>query len=699
MSEEELDRLLRESRPRTVADDGWAGSGAGERVFADIRKRAETPHRFGLPALRRPRLVGLGVGLAAAIAVGLAAAPPTGNGPRLVRPHGERTNPAAPGPVPASMALVAYDSCDAMLDQLRDHTAAHVGPYGLQGVGYWGAGVYYDALGRTAPAELSHGTAASAPTADKALPSAPDHSTTNVQEAGVGEPDIVVTDGNRVASVSGGVLRVVDAATHEVTGSLNLALYAGAQNAQLLTEGDRALVLLDDYPSPVYYDRLAPYPYGMPAEGIGGTTALLVDLGGGTPTLLGNLHTDGRYVEARMVGGTVRLVVQNTPNLDFPALHNSRSVAARTAANRDAARRAPLDAWLPSYQVTRHGRTTTDAVPCTSVSHPAHYTGASMLSVFTLRLSGDLADPQPISLAANGSAVYASSSSLYVADSHYTNHHGERTQLHRFDITGTGKPTYLGSNVIPGSLLDSYSMSEYDGTLRLVTTHSGDRRGLQTSVYVLDEHTLKVVGAVGGIGHGEQVHAVRFLGPLAYVVTFKSVDPLFVVDLHDPAQPRLAGELTVPGYSDYLHPVGDGRLLGVGQNVSRGMVRGLQVSLFDVASPNDPRRLASVTRDHTPNETPIDPHAFLYWADDHLVVVPIDSWNSRQSGAALVLRIDDDHLDVVGTIRNPGGSGNGYVTGIERTLVIGDQLWTMSSSGLQVCDLHTLDRTAWVPFG
>jgi uncharacterized secreted protein with C-terminal beta-propeller domain len=241
-------------------------------------------------------------------------------------------------------------------------------------------------------------------------------------------------------------------------------------------------------------------------------------------------------------------------------------------------------------------------------------------------------------------------------------------------------------------------MSEYDGTLRVVTTENQYRKRASTGVYVLDDDTLQVDSRVGGLGRGEQVRAVRFIGALGYVVTFRSVDPLFVLDLSKPMHPRLAGKLTVPGYSDYLHPVGDGRLLGVGEDTAGGLVRGLQVSLFDVSSADNPRQLATVTRRHTPSESPIDPHAFLYWAADRIAVVPIDSWNYRQSGAAVVVKVGTDKLSVLGTIRNPGGTGDGYATGIERTLVIGDQLWTMSSSGLRVSDLHSLDREAWVPF-
>jgi uncharacterized secreted protein with C-terminal beta-propeller domain len=244
-------------------------------------------------------------------------------------------------------------------------------------------------------------------------------------------------------------------------------------------------------------------------------------------------------------------------------------------------------------------------------------------------------------------------------------------------------------------------MSEYHGALRVVTTKlTPNGSSSATSLFELDADSLRVLGSLGGLGAGEQLHAVRFIGAFGYVVTFRSVDPLYVLDLTDPAAPKRAGALTITGYSDYLHPVADGRLLGVGESVNdQQIVTGLQVSLFDVDSPAHPSRIARITRSHTPSESPIDPHAFLFWPATGTAVVPVNSWNAEQSGAALVLHVGKNSLAVQGTIRNPAVATVGsYDTGIERTLVIGDDLWTMSSSGLQASDLHSLAKRAWVPF-
>lgn len=673
-----------------------------------FRKADDVPEPPTGPRPRlRPFTLVAGAAAAIVVAVSLTAWGSSDGSRPLARPPASpgSTPPSRPGRAPAAMSLVAYDSCAAMLDGLRDHAVKAVTAYGLGG----GALRYgYSAtLDETAPAAASIDSSP----AERA---APDHSVTNVQETGVGEPDTVETDGRHVVAVSNGVLRVIDVATHRMTGRLDLTAYAGANSAQLLLSGDRVLVILGD---PVPYGPVAgtgavaepglamlpgsDYP-GYPQDSV--STFLLVDLAA-APTIVAILHPHGGYVDARMVGGTARLVVQSSPRLAFPNPVGNESDAQRLRRNRAVVAHAPLSAWLPSYDVSVGAATSTHTVGCGEVSHPATYTGASMLTVYTVDLAAGLGDPRPVTLAADGTAVYASASSLYVASAD-----GSRTQLHRFDITGDAGPTYLGSGTVPGTLLDSYSMSEYGGSLRVVTTRYPPYRGPEVSssaqsssssaVYLLDADTLRVQGQVGGLGVNEQLHGVRFLGPLAYVVTFRSVDPLYVLDLHDPTHPRRAGELTITGYSDYLHPVAAGRLLGVGENVNgSGIVSGLQLSLFDVADPARPTRLARLTQRNSPSETPIDPHAFLYWPAARLAVVPIDSWNSGESGAALVVRVGDHTLTTVGTIRNPAvSSSDSYDTGIERTLVIGDDIWTMSASGFRVSDLHSLARRAWVPF-
>src|SRR5690606_24107857 len=144
------------------------------------------------------------------------------------------------------------------------------------------------------------------------------------------------------------------------------------------------------------------------------------------------------------------------------------------------------------------------------------------------------------------------------------------TEIYKFDTTTT-PPRFVGGGRVPGHLINQYAMSEWDGRLRVAATTEGRDGGQsQSGVYVLapKDGQLVQVGAVEGLGLGERIYAVRFIGPIGYVVTFRQTDPLYTVDLRDPTAPVVRGALKIPGYSAYLHPVDDTRLIGVGQDAT-----------------------------------------------------------------------------------------------------------------------------------
>jgi uncharacterized secreted protein with C-terminal beta-propeller domain len=232
----------------------------------------------------------------------------------------------------------------------------------------------------------------------------------------------------------------------------------------------------------------------------------------------------------------------------------------------------------------------------------------------------------------------------------------------------------------------------------VATTESGNS---ESAVYVLHQNGKSLIrtGRVGGLGKGERIYAVRFVGPTGYVVTFRQTDPLYTVDLSDPAHPEVAGELKIPGYSAYLHPAGGGRVIGIGQEASmQGQVRGTQISLFDVSDLNHPDRLAQYHVEYGNSEAESDPHAFLYWPDDRLLVVPLAVYQPDKvasAGGALVLRVGDNTLTKVGIITQQVALPDGGDP-IRRALVIGDVLWTVSNGGLQATSLSTMDKLAWV---
>ncbi|ADU10829.1 MULTISPECIES: beta-propeller domain-containing protein [Micromonospora] len=635
--------------------------------------------------------------MAAALALaGCTASPPAADPP----PTG-RVVPAG------GLRLVAFDGCDEALRQLRTAAKAAVGP--------WGLGP--DVRMQFSAERAAVGGAAK----DAASASTPDFSGTNVHEAGVDEPDLVKTDGRRIVTVSRGVLSVVDPASRRVTGRLALDRDAerfSGDEGSLLLHGDRALVLL-------HAGRTVkgPVPDGQTRPGATPQARLvLVDLAG-PPRVVGEYRMDGLLVDARQSGGTARVVIRSAPRLDFPYPSGRRTDAQRIAANRAVIDKATLDDWLPRYEIRDSVRTVgTGRVGCDRVNRPAGFSGASMVTVLSFDLgAAALGAGDPVTVVADGDTVYSNGARLYVANDHRwrmwrggpSGARDTSTEIYQFD-TAAGTPRFVAAGSVPGWLINQYALSEWDGHLRAATT-TGDTWGRGTSsqsgVYVLraDGATLKRVGAVTGLGKGERIFAVRFVGGTGYVVTFRQTDPLYGVDLRDPAAPRVTGELKINGYSAYLHPAGDGRLIGVGQDATdRGRVTGTQVSLFDVA---DPARPARIAQHHVPggwSEAEHDPHAFLYWEPERLVVLPVrqpgvvtdraDGTRRPPSGGVLALRIGDKGFTVAGAVDHPGVlADGGEWAPIRRSLMIDGVLWTVSDAGLKATALSGMTTLAWVP--
>jgi hypothetical protein len=227
---------------------------------------------------------------------------------------------------------------------------------------------------------------------------------------------------------------------------------------------------------------------------------------------------------------------------------------------------------------------------------------------------------------------------------------------------------------------------------------------------------LAPVGQVSGLGQGEQITSVRFLGDTGYVVTFRQVDPLYTIDLSTPTAPKVAGQLELAGFSAYLHPIGPGLLLGVGTDVSpsNNEPNGSQLELFDVSDAAAPKLLQK-TLIGTGSSTQVtsDHHAFLYWAPTGLVVLPVQVYGG--GGPVVCVRAPCDQPPsagaFTGAIGYKVGSGgiseagrvvqdavNGVTVPIERSVVVGDRLFTISSAGVLASSLSTLARQAFVSF-
>lgn len=652
--------------------------------------------------------------------------------------------PTGPRPVSAGeLRLVAFDSCADALAGLRAAAKAYVGPWGFRG-----GVIAFDNKGGAADARSAAEGAPAAAAPGMAGPGAggpgKSYSGTNTHEAGVDEPDLVKTDGRRIVTVTGGTLRVIDPASRRVTGTLKLHRDANVypwSEASLLLHGDRALVLIPEahllrgMPAarvPAGAGEVAPRDDSR-ADPVAGPRLVLVDLAG-PPRILAEYRVDGSLVDARQVGGTARIVVRSAPRLYFK-YDKEGTDAERIAANRRVIDQAGIEAWLPRYEVTVNGSTTRGQVDCGRLTRPATYSGTSLMTVLSFDLTAPaaggpasgpasglspLGDGDPVTVVADGQTVYSNGPRLYIANDQRwrvepaladglgkPDPKDQVTEIYQFDTSGPGRPRYVTAASVPGWLLNQYAMSEWDGHLRVATTVGqtwGERPDSESSVHVFraDGQALTETGRVTGLGRGEQIYAVRFLGGVGYVVTFRQTDPLYTIDLRDPAAPKVAGELKITGYSAYLHPIGEGRLLGIGQEASaQGRIQGTQVSLFDVSDLARPTRLAQHHVSNGHSQAEFDPHAFLYWPDERLMVVPLTWYNKGMLGrdrphaepvaGALGLRVGDGGLTEVGVIdhRELARRGEGPVT-IQRALVVDGVLWTISDRAAKATALDTL---------
>jgi len=564
-------------------------------------------------------------------------------------------------------ALERFDSCDALLDHFKAEAKERVGPYGLEGGG--GARPFPDEAMLFAEDSLESATtmAASAPTAGDGLNDSDrvqgvDYSGTNVQVLGVDEPDIIKTDGAYIITVVDGKISYVDVSgeTPVLLGTLQLN---GGWNHTLFVVGDTAFVFSSGgggiaIPTAVAEGGDFFYP-AYPGDS---TMISEVDLSDpASMKVTRTLTIEGRYLSARLIDGTVRVVVSSYPaDLPFVYPTNEASEDIALESNRKVIDQTTLEDWLPEYTLIESDGSTTEGllVACNRTHRPAEFAGFETLSVLTFGAEDGVDAGDAAAVIASGETVYSSTEAIYVAtnvwvppsifgdgsldvmDDSYS------TAIHKFSLNGSDPAEYEASGSVRGHLLNQFAMDEYEGRLRVATTDGppwGFDDTSESFVTVLEQQgdQLVEVGRVGEMGKGERIFSVRFIGEAAYVVTFRQTDPLYVVDLSDPANPTVAGELKILGYSAYLHPIGDGRLIGIGQEATEeGRTVGAKVSLFDVSDPSDPREVDSWVMEDSYTDVEWDHHAFLYWAPEQIMVMPLQDWSSNFAGA-VVLKLDD----------------------------------------------------------
>jgi inhibitor of cysteine peptidase len=606
-------------------------------------------------------------------------------------------------------------------------------------------GDYYTkgGLGRITTAVAAAAPEASAPGVNNNVA----YSDTNVQVAGVDEADIVKTDGRYIYVMAQNSLYLAQAYPVETARILSHIVIPGFSPQELFIDQDRLLVFGTTYYTPA--DQTVPGQPGYPTTiqpGIAKSNVgiLPYPTGGNlvsiklydiqdraNPKLLKSVDIEGSYLTSRKIGTDVYFVINSYPSFNVPQ---------------------PLATdIIPGYQeVLGNAIISYDLKPIANFNEIGYIPprqAANFITVASLSMSDATRALSKEVIVGSGENVYASLANLYIAQTSWPTYDNigqlvgdnvQTTVITKFALSN-GSVTYTATGEIKGHILNQFAMDEYDGYFRIATTISGyvDNRDTSTNnVYVLDA-TLKATGALEDVAPGESIYAVRFMGKRAYLVTFLHVDPLFVIDLSQPAAPQILGKLKIPGYSDYLQPYDETHLIGIGKEVDASIdadlihtenavyytaIQGVKLSLFDVSDVSNPIEVyKEVIGDRGTESLATQDHkAFLFDKARGLLVIPV-TVAELQPGQAknmqgefvfqgayvynltlengFTLKGKVTHYDSSEAFQKSGEYFYGGDANITRSLYIENILYTLSQSRLQLNDLTSLATLQIIPFG
>lgn len=517
----------------------------------------------------------------------------------------------------SSTILAKYSSCNALASAFQESAKNH-------GFGS-GLGLFDSAQKMATPRAETLGLGAAEET--------PEYSETNIQVTGVDEADFVKTDGNYIYLVYGDKLTIAQAYPTSEARVVSQITLDKITPLEIFIHKNILLVFGNSYDH--YYPADLPKTEGeiMPRPAYSVTTIELWNiLDRENPEKIRSVEIEGDYLTSRKIDNEVYFVVNTYPySYDIEDLTNANDI-------------------VPIYRdrqksALEKDTTFTPLTQCADVSYYPEIEPSQFVTVASLSMKDTDAEIIKEVIAGYGQNVYASQNNLYLAEEKYPIYTGgwifgeiedeeEKTIIHKFNLD-KGKIKYQGNTDVPGTILNQFSMDEYDKHFRIATTKGyvariAEEATAKNNIYIYDQD-LKQTGALEDLAPGEEIYSVRFMAKRGYVVTFKKVDPLFAIDLSDPAKPLVLGKLKIPGYSDYLHPYDDNHLIGVGKETVEAeegdfaWYQGIKMAIFDVTDVSSPKELHKVViGDRGTDSYALSDHkAFLFDKNKNLLVVPI----------------------------------------------------------------------------
>lgn len=539
-----------------------------------------------------------------------------------------------------------------------------------------------------------------------------DYSTTNNQVEGVDEADLVKTDGSFIYSISESRVVISDVRNpDDMVVAEQLTYTEEMYPQQLFLSGDTLIVLGSQYSNvPMDGQERSFQPY------MGMAAVYLYDISNpATPQLMRQFGTEGNLNGARLANGILYFVTNVYPDIWMMEEHPEMDMRPRTFDSKNGSEYEPL--------------------PYESLS----ILPGTMEGSYSIVSAVDLADPVKTEMKTEGflgssEQLYMTEDALYLTASAYLPVTGTQdnsnadiaisvpqmanTGIFKFTLEGTAVQ-FAASSEVRGTLLNQFSMDEYNGHFRIATTEGSswdEAAPSKNHLFILDGG-LKQVGSVEDLAKGERIYSARFMGDKAYMVTFKETDPLFVIDVSAPAAPKVLGELKIPGFSNYLHPLDDTHLIGFGYDTKlepvkgqqpRVVTGGMKLSLFDVSDFSNPKEKDTEIIGGQGTYSPLqyDHKALFIEPKTNLFGFPvirykgIDDFNVEfEAEGAMIYTITPEGItETASLMRESDMEYEDWETTVQRIMYIEDTLFTVANSEIQSYQLDNFEQIGTLSF-
>lgn len=497
----------------------------------------------------------------------------------------------------------SYDNLKAILEENMDNQNIYRGGFGFDEA--------VKSVARSSPQEATN------------------HSTTNNQVSGVDEADIIKTDGEYIYQVSHNQIVITKAYPAENMKIVKTIEYKDNFYPQEIYVDDQYLTVIGTTfrESPIIYEQQASSKMIMPPYyGSNLTRVIIYDISDKTNIKEARtFEVEGNYVSSRKIGSSVYLV--SNKYLDVYYILNEKD-----------------EMPAPTYRDSVKGDYDI-SIDYDKIRYFPNSTESNYLIIAGIDLANMDKEVNIETYLGAGENIYASESNLYITVTKYNNKNKSNVEYHYFERNSliykfkleNGNIMYSAQGEVPGSVLNQFSMDEYNSYFRIATTSGdiwrSDEYTSKNNLYVLDAN-LNTVGKVEDLAPGEQIYSVRFTGERAYMVTFRTVDPLFVIDLQEPTNPTVLGKLKIPGYSNYLHPYDDNHVIGFGKdtielkdsnNNNMAYYQGMKVALFDITDVNNPKEkfVETIGDRGTDSELLYNHKALLFSKEKELLAFPV----------------------------------------------------------------------------